>query len=74
MWEWIRSKGQDVGWLAQRTLETSFTMRGEKEEKSGMLYRELAAEGCQLISEKADKIISRQRRGGRKVDGDRVEG
>ncbi len=32
----IGSKGQVVGQLTQRTLETSLSVRGEREEKSGM--------------------------------------
>lgn len=35
-WERIGSKGQVVGQLTQRTLETSLSVRGEREEKSGM--------------------------------------
>ncbi len=75
-WERIGSKGQVVEQLTQITLEDSLSVRGEREEKSGMSvggswavgkwYRELVAGGCHLIGVIAGKDISSQRRSGKR--------
>lgn len=74
-WKGIWSDKQVVGPLVQRTLETSFSLKGRMEENKKMCWWrsavgiELVADGCFLVSEVAGEVISIQRRSGRRWKG-----
>ncbi len=76
-WEGIGSRGHVVGWLERRSLDTSTSVRGQKE-KMGVLSSgcgwlevlcvwscELVTDCSSFVGEKSGKVVSCYRSGGR---------